>query len=166
MLEWFSKKAEAESDKLSELFTAFEAGDADAITRLLNRQLMTTISYHDAKESFYHGFLLALLSTCARWGVSSNAEAGEGRADIVVEREDGEFGFIIELKFTRDRKQLDAACAAAMAQIDDRKYTYSLRRFGVEHILAYGIAFCGKRCRVQVRPVKVDFDDENDDAWD
>lgn len=165
VLEWFSKKAEAESDRLSELFTAFEAGDADAITRILNRQLMTTVSYHDAKESFYHGFLLALLSTCARWGVSSNAEAGAGRADIVVEREDGEFGFIIELKFTRDRRQLDSACAAAMAQIDDRKYTYALRRFGMEHILAYAIAFCGKRCKVLVRPVQIEYS-ADDDTWD
>ena len=59
----------AETDKLSDLYAAFETGDAAAITDFLNSQLLDTASFYDAHESFYYGFLLALLSTCANWRV-------------------------------------------------------------------------------------------------
>ena len=88
VLEWFNDKARAETDKLSDLYAAFETGDVTTITEFLNSQLLDTVSFYDAHESFYHGFLLALLSTCASWRVSSNAETGKGRSDIIVERKD------------------------------------------------------------------------------
>ena len=90
VLSWFRESVRKDTDKLTALYTAFEAGDTETIANYLNRQLITTVSFHDARESFYHGFLLALLSTCATWEVSSNAETGIGRADIIVEREDGQ----------------------------------------------------------------------------
>ncbi len=148
VLEWFSDKSHAEVEKLSELYAAFESGDTETITKYLNKQLISTVSYYDAQESFYHGFMIALLSTCAQWAVSSNDEAGAGRADIIVEREDGEFGFVVELKAVKDMKKLDEACENAMRQIDERDYTANLRRYGVEDVRAYAIAFCGKKCRV------------------
>ena len=139
-------------------YPAFTTGDTEAITKYLNKQLVSTISFYDAKESFYHGFMLALLSTCANWRVSSNDEAGSGRADIIVEHTDGDFGFVVELKVVKDRKQLDEACQAAMQQIDDRDYTANLRLFGIEDIRAYAIAFCGKRCRIIGK--KIEYTDE------
>lgn len=151
VLEWFSEKTEAEADKLSELYTAFETCDTDTITRYLNKQLASTVSYYDERESFYHGFLLALLGACAQWEVSSNDESGNGRPDITVEREEGELGFVIEIKYVKDPKALDAACEAAMKQIEEKDYTANLRRYMVEKILAYGIVFCDKRCRVSVK---------------
>ena len=154
VLAWFSDKSQAEVEKLAELYEAFERGDTETITKYLNKQLISTVSYYDAKESFYHGFMLALLSSCAQWAVSSNDEAGSGRADIIVEREDGEFGFVIELKAVKDMKKLDEACESAMGQIDEKDYTANLRRYGVEDIRAYAIAFCGKRCRVIGKKIK------------
>ena len=148
VLSWFTERARAETEKLTGLYAAFEAGDVETITRMLNRQLLTTVSFYDAYESFYHGFLLALLSTCADWCVSSNAETGFGRSDILVERRDREFGFAVEIKEVRDRDHLDDACAAALRQIKEKDYTERLRRFGVEKIRVYGVAFCEKRCRV------------------
>ena len=148
VLKWFRDRARAETEKLTGLYAAFEAGDVETITKMLNRQLLTTVSFYDAYESFYHGFLLALLSTCADWCVSSNAETGFGRSDILVERRDREFGFAVEIKEVRDRDHLDDACAAALRQIKEKDYTERLRRFGVEKIRVYGIAFCEKRCRV------------------
>lgn len=44
--------------------------------------------------------------------------------------------------------ELDAACEAAMAQIKNKRYDEALRDEGRCDILAYGIAFCRKRCRV------------------
>ncbi len=148
VLKWFRDRARAATEKLTGLYAAFEVGDVETITKTLNRQLLTTVSFYDAYESFYHGFLLALLSTCADWCVSSNAETGFGRSDILVERRDREFGFAVEIKEVRDRDRLDDACAAALRQIKEKDYTERLRRFGVEKIRVYGIAFCEKRCRV------------------
>ena len=55
---------------------------------------------------------------------------------------------MVEIKEIKDRNRLDAACDAAMKQIEEKDYTAVLRRYGVEEIWAYGIAFCEKRCRV------------------
>ncbi len=111
------------------------------------------MSYHDAYESFYHGFLLALLSTCDDWHASSNVETGTGRADIVVERDDGTLGFVIEIKDVKSMDQLDDACETAMKQIEEKNYTAILQLYQYETIWTYGIAFCGKRCRVVARQV-------------
>ena len=154
VLSWFTERARAETEKLTGLYAAFEAGDVETITRMLNRQLLTTVSFYDAYESFYHGFLLALLSTCVDWCVSSNAETGRGRSDITVERRDRELGFVIEIKEVRTRAKLDEARAAAMKQAEDRDYAAVMLRYGVETVFTYGIAFCDKRCRVAVKRVE------------
>ncbi len=154
VLSWFTERTRAATEKLAGLYEAFEKGDAEAIEKLLNRQLITTVSFYDAYESFYHGFLLALLSTCVDWCVSSNAETGRGRSDITVERRDRELGFVIEIKEVRTRAKLDEACAAAMKQAEDRDYAAVMLRYGVETVFTYGIAFCDKRCRVAVKRVE------------
>ena len=148
VLEWFNDKARAETDKLSDLYAAFETGDAATITEFLNSQLLDTVSFYDAHESFYHGFLLALLSTCANWRVSSNAETGKGRSDIIVERKDRKIGFVVEVKDVKDEGKLDNACEVAMKQIEEKDYTAVLRRYRVKEIWTYGIAFWDKECRV------------------
>ena len=151
VLEWFNDKAHAETDKLSDLYAAFETGDATTITESLNSQLLDTVSFYDAHESFYHGFLLALLSTCANWRVSGNAETGKGRSDIIVERKDRKIGFVVEVKDVKDEGKLDHACEAAMKQIEEKDYTAVLRRYRVKEIWTYGIAFWDKECRVAAK---------------
>lgn len=153
VLSWFREKTQADTEKLTGLYAAFETGDAAAITEYLNDQLLDTVSFYDARESFYHGFLLALLSTCANWRVSSNAETGKGRSDIIVERKDRKIGFVVEVKDVKDEAKLDAACETAMKQIEERDYTAVLRRYRVKEIWTYGIAFWEKECRVVARIV-------------
>ena len=154
VLSWFREKTQADTEKLTGLYAAFETGDAAAITEYLNDQLLDTVSFYDARESFYHGFLLALLSTCANWRVSSNAETGKGRSDIIVERKDRKIGFVVEVKDVKDEKKLDSACETAMKQIEERDYTAVLRRYRVKEIWTYGIAFWEKECRVVARKVE------------
>ena len=151
VLSWFEDKASAETDKLTNLYTAFETGDVDTIKEILDEQLLDTVSFYDAHESFYHGFLLALLSTCASWNVSSNIETGKGRSDIIAGRKDRKIGFVVEVKDVKDEEKLDAACEAALRQIDERDYTAILRRFRVKEIHKYGIAFWDKECRVVMK---------------
>ena len=150
VLDWFKGRAAAQSDKLTGLYEAFESGSADAIKEYLDEQLLDTVSYYDARESFYHGFLLALLSTCANWRVSSNVETGKGRSDIVVERRDRKVGFVVEVKDVKEYEKLDAACETALRQIEEKDYTAILRRYRVKNIWTYGIAFWEKECRVVV----------------
>ena len=148
VMSWFKDKARAESDKLGDLYAAFETGDTETIKNFLDEQLLDTVSYYDAYESFYHGFLLALLNTCANWRVASNRESGLGRSDIIVERRDRKIGFVVEVKNVREEEELDKACETAMKQIIDMKYDAPLRRYRVKEIWAYAIAFWDKECRV------------------
>ena len=153
VLSWFKDKTKTETNALTDLYAAFETGDAQAITEILNDQLLYTISYYDAYESFYHGFLLALLSTCADWQVASNMETGRGRCDILVQRRDRKLGFVVEVKQVRDPDQLNAACEAAMRQIEEKDYTAVLRRYRVKEIWTYGIAFWDKECQVMLKRI-------------
>ena len=151
VLSWFEHKASAETDKLTNLYAAFETGDTETIKEILDEQLLDTVSFYDARESFYHGFLLALLSTCASWNVSSNIETGKGRSDIIAGRKDRKIGFVVEVKDVKDEEKLESACEAALRQIDERDYTAILRRFRVKEIHKYGIAFWDKECRVVMK---------------
>ena len=151
VLSWFKDKVRAETEKLTGLYAAFETGDTDTIKEILDEQLLDTVSFYDARESFYHGFLLALLSTCASWNVSSNIETGKGRSDIIAGRKDRKVGFVVEVKDVKDEEKLESACEAALRQIDERDYTAILRRFRVKEIRKYAIAFWDKECRVVMK---------------
>ena len=101
------------------------------------------------KENFYHGLLLGLLrGSNPDWLIKSNRESGDGFSDILIEPEDPDAGIVIEVKYAKEMKELDAACETAMAQIKNKRYDEALRDEGRCDILAYGIAFCRKRCRV------------------
>lgn len=81
------------------------------------------------------------------WSVVSNAEAGDGYSDIMVEIEDEEIGIVIELKYAENGK-FDAGCEEAMQQIKDNRYDEVLLEHGMRTIYRYGIACYKKRCKV------------------
>ena len=56
----------------------------------------------------------------------------------------------MELKYAHSFNNLDQACERALEQIKDRRYDQTLREDGRNEILAYGIAFYKKRCKVVV----------------
>lgn len=147
VLTWFNNRVSVDGG-LTELYTAFETGDAAKIEQILNQKLLDTISYHDSYESFYHGFLMALLSSCAEWYAVSNAESGKGRSDIKVERKDRKLGFIVEVKHTKDECNMETMCEGAFEQIVDKQYIAPLKRIKVRDIWLYAITFCDKECRV------------------
>ena len=151
VLQWFRDKVRSESRNLTGLYRAFETGDAKTITQFLNGELLDTVSFYDAQESFYHGFLLALLNTCGDWRVSSNRETGKGRSDIIVEGRDRRVGFVIEVKDVKSPEKLEDACQRAMRQVEEKDYTAILRRYRVETIWTYAIAFWEKECKVLAR---------------
>ena len=73
---------------------------------LLNNILIESMSYYDAKESFYHGFLAGLLHN-DRYELQSNHEAGRGRFDLaLIPRLPFGTGIIIECKYSRKESDL------------------------------------------------------------
>lgn len=126
-----------------------------AIQRQLNIVMSRMISVldtkapDDMKENFYHGLLLGLLrGSNPDWLINSNRESGYGFSDILIKPEDPDAGIVIEIKYAKEIKELDKACEMAMEQIKDKRYDEALRNEGRCDILAYGIAFCRKRCKV------------------
>ena len=150
---WFEEKTRSAAGTLTDLYRAFETGDTLKIKEILDEQLLDTISFHDAHESFYHGFMLSLLNTCADWYVSSNIETGKGRSDIKVERKDRKRGFIVEVKDVKDERLIDEACTQAIRQIEEKDYIASLRRYRIKDIWIYGLAFHAKECRAIAKRV-------------
>ncbi len=152
--EWFAQNIVGDTTVVDGLYRSFTEGDALQIERQLTDILGQTISILDTKardeekENFYHGIMLGLLRGYRNWIVKSNVESGDGFADIIIKPEDPDAGIVIELKYSATFSGLEKACEKAMAQIEDRRYDEVLREDGRENILAYGIAFCKKRCRV------------------
>ena len=99
---------------------------------------------------FYHGILIGILKNYSGWAVKSNKESGDGFADILLKPKNPDAGIIIELKYARSMNDLDNACERALEQIKERRYDAEFREDGRNDILAYGIAFCKKRCKVVV----------------
>ena len=153
--EWFKAVVANDDDTMKLLSKAILYKDEKQIARQLNIVMSRMISIldtkapDDMKENFYHGLLLGLLrGSNPGWLIKSNRESGDGFSDILIEPEDPDAGIVIEVKYAKEMKDLDAACEVAMAQIKDKHYDESLRDEGRCDILAYGIAFCRKRCRV------------------
>lgn len=112
--------------------------------------ILDTKARNEEKENFYHGILLGILKSNSAWAVKSNRESGDGFADILMKPKDPDVGIVIELKYARSIHELDKACERALVQIRERRYDEELREDGRNDILAYGIAFCKKRCKVVV----------------
>ena len=153
--EWFKAVVANENDTMKLLSKAILDKDEKQIARQLNIVMSRMISIldtkapDDMKENFYHGLLLGLLrGSNPDWLIKSNRESGDGFSDILIMPEDPDAGIVIEVKYAKEMKELDAACEAAMAQIKNKRYDEALRDEGRCDILAYGIAFCRKRCRV------------------
>ena len=144
---WFDESAQTWN--LTTLFDAMWSGDAETLTAEINKLLYKTISYHDYKEDFYHAFLTGILagSGCA---VKSNREHGEGRSDIVIYHPDRPQVILFEAKYAKTLNGLEASCAAALQQIEDRQYAKEFEE-DYDSVLCYGIAFYKKRCLVQIK---------------
>lgn len=152
--EWFQRSV-AKEESMPEFSKTILNADAEELQKQLNVIMSRMISVLDTKareeqkENFYHGLLLGLLrGSNPDWLIKSNRESGDGYSDILIEPENPDAGIIIEVKHAASISGLDKACENAMAQIKNRRYDETLRENGRCEILAYGIAFHKKRCRV------------------
>lgn len=149
IMQWFKEKTN--SDSRSELFEALISQDIETIEDTICDWLDETISFHDEKEQYYHGFLTGLLSGFKGYTLKSNRESGDGRPDLMLlEKRRRKLAVVIEIKATREFTKLDSLCDEALYQIKKYRYETELKNEGYQEIIKYGIAFCKKSCRVKI----------------
>ncbi len=94
-----------------------------------------------------------MVSLRGRYILKSNRESGFGRYDVMLEplstKDDG---IIIEFKVFQPRREKELAdTAAALSQIEERRYERTLTEKGIprERIRKYGFAFRGKEVLIR-----------------
>ena len=153
---WF-----AEGDRYSNFIKALLLNDLKYMNQFMNDLSVSMFSSFDTgkkpsektePERFYHGFVLGLLVDLRnRYAVTSNRESGFGRYDVLLEPLDKEKddAMIFEFKVIDkdEENKLEDTVAAALKQIEDKKYEQILLDKGIkkEKIRKYGFAFEGSR---------------------
>ena len=139
---------------LTRLMRNLLSGNADLFQQDLQSILLQMTSVYDTanKESFYHGFLLGMTALLVpQYEVQSNRESGEGRFDLAIFPKDHtKLGVILEFKTASTMEELTKRANEALQQIECKDYvqTFLSRDIPENHILKYGIAFCGKNVKI------------------
>lgn len=149
------------SNGMPALAAALLSGDAETAGLELERLMVGMLSHHDLGarpvEAVYQAFIVGLLVTIeATHRVVSNREAGHGRADVLITpRQAGTPGAVLELKVVNPRQTPEAALAAAVQQLRDRRYHTEVSAGGASTVHQYAVVFDGKRCWVEMVRVEV-----------
>ena len=125
ILKWFEEKVKAKD--LSKLYTAIINRDAETFEAELGRLLMETISFNDAYENFYHGFVVGALANMHDYIVKSNREGGSGRSDLFIKSVSKRgVAIVIEFKIAKNIDDLEKRAGDALKQIEDKGYEWNL----------------------------------------
>ncbi len=161
---WFHKTKVEEN--YNEFISSLLQNNVKRMNTFMNKVALETISFFDAgnkpsdyaePERFYHGFVLGMLVELKkRYEVLSNRESGYGRYDVMLIPKDiKENAYILEFKVhdPDEEKTLEDTVAAALKQIEDKKYETTLIEKGVkkDKIFCYGFAFEGKKVLIGER---------------
>lgn len=134
-------------DKKGLLVACLRGGETEKAQRLLNEILLSSVSFYDNYEAFYHGFIVGLLSG---YLIESNGESGDGRFDISILSNDiFETMVILECKHSHEMKDLPKDCEDAVNQIKEHRYMEGLQAKGYTNVVGYGISFYKKNCMMK-----------------
>lgn len=112
--------------------------------------LFTTISFNDAYESYYYGFLAGILSGMDNYIVKSNREGGSGRTDLFIKPVSRrKNAYVVEFKVAKKYAELEKRAQDTLQQIEERAYDRELADDGYASVVHYGIAFYGKNCEIR-----------------
>ena len=150
VLGWFQETINRKD--LSVLYYALIRQDPATLEQELTELLMKTISFNDAYESFYHGFIAGVLSGMDGYTVKSNREGGRGRSDLYIKPVTRKKpAYVIEFKIAGKFSEMEAKAEDALEQIEDRNYCQELFDDGYGTVICYGISFFGKDCLVKMK---------------
>ena len=143
-------------NKLTDLMEALTENRIEDYEEILQDILLKSVSYNDTKkgnEAFYHGFILGMsLYLEGEYIVKSNIESGLGRYDVSIEpKNKDKRGYILEFKATDNVDKLKEISKEALKQIEEGKYSSTLKQTNTKEILYLGIAFCGKQIKVSYK---------------
>ncbi|QYR64229.1 MULTISPECIES: AAA family ATPase [Fusobacterium] len=149
----FIEKYFGRGNKLIDLMEALTENRIEDYEETLQDILLKSVSYNDTKkgnEAFYHGFILGMsLYLEGEYIVKSNIESGLGRYDVSIEpKNKNKRGYILEFKATDNVDKLEEISKEALEQIEEGKYSSTLKQTETKEILYLGIAFCGKQIKV------------------
>ena len=152
----FIEKYFGRGSKLIDLMEALTENRIEDYEETLQDILLKSVSYNDTKkgnEAFYHGFILGMsLYLEGEYIVKSNIESGLGRYDVSIEpKNKNKRGYILEFKATDNVDKLEEISKEALKQIEEAKYSSSLKQTDTKEILYLGIAFCGKQIKVSYK---------------
>ena len=115
------------------------------------------MSYYDTSktEKSYHTLILGImLYLDSEYTVLSNNETGYGRNDLALEPiNKNNAGYIFEFKVAKTEEKLEIKVKEALNQIEHKKYPVMLTEKGVKEIVYMGMAFYGKKVKVECKKV-------------
>ena len=150
ILKWFNEHIKL--CDMTKMFNAIINKNVELFEIELNKLLLDTISFNDAYENFYHGFLVGVLSNMKGYIVKSNREGGTGRSDLFIKSVSRRgIAIVVEFKIANNIDDLEKKADEAIEQIEDRKYDVELISEGYKNIFKYGIAFYKKDCLIKIK---------------
>ena len=150
ILKWFNEHIKL--CDMTKMFNAIINKNVELFEIELNKLLLDRISFNDAYENFYHGFLAGVLSNMKGYIVKSNREGGTGRSDLFIKSVSRRgIAIVVEFKIANNIDDLEKKADEAIEQIEDRKYDMELRSEGYKNIFKYGIAFYKKDCLIKIK---------------
>ena len=142
---WFDKVVK-DMDR-SVFHKAVLEGNTNTMEDYVSSLLAKSISTFDSAESFYHGFLLSLLSGVPGYSARSNREEGNGRPDIVLYPDrPRDPAILFEIKIRKKFNEMRGGLKEAYEQIRKQKYDEGILEDGYMGVKSYGVCFCKKSC--------------------
>ena len=146
------------SSRFKEMIKAFKELDFDRFEEFLNEIFLVSMSYHDISklEKPYHTLILGImLYLDSEYTVLSNNETGYGRNDLALEPiNKNNVGYIFEFKIAKTEDELEDKAKEALNQIEEKKYPVLLKERGVKEMVHIGMAFYGKKVKVECKITK------------
>ena len=134
------------------MYNAIISGDAESFENELGKLLIETISFNDAYENFYHGFVTGALTNMHDYIIKSNREGGSGRSDLFIKSVSLRgIAIVIEFKVAKNIDDLEEKAEEAIKQIEDKGYDMELKSEGYKKIIKYGISFYQKDCLIKLK---------------